>query len=268
MLQISEFTRTSTFIDALQTKGRYTFSQKEIVSITGKSIIAIKNALRRLIKKGRLVSPRRGFYVIVPLEYKALGSPPASWFINNLMAYLKQPYYVGLLTASAIHGASHHKPQQFQVVTNKPIRPISVGRVHINFVTKYRIENTPTLSIKTETGNMLVSTPEATAFDLVRYMTIVGHISHIGTILNELAESLIPRRLVNVAKVDIELSCVQRIGYLLDLVCSKKITDPLHTWLSSQKIHPILLKPGSPVSKGNRNEKWSIIVNEQVEIDE
>ena len=68
------------------------------------SEVALDSALRRQRQRGRIVSPRRGFYVIVPQEYALAGSPPPSWFIDELMAYLGQPYYVGLLSAAALHG--------------------------------------------------------------------------------------------------------------------------------------------------------------------
>jgi hypothetical protein len=77
--------------------------------------VATKTALRRLKEQGRIVSPRRGFYVVVPPEYRAAGSPPASWFIDELMRYLDQPYYVGLLSAAAIHSASRQQSMVFQV---------------------------------------------------------------------------------------------------------------------------------------------------------
>lgn len=45
------------------------------------------------------------------------------------MKFLGQPYYVGLLSAAALHGAAHHQPQEFQVVTNKQFRPaVLVGQ--------------------------------------------------------------------------------------------------------------------------------------------
>lgn len=49
------------------------------------------------------------------------------------MHHLDQPYYVGLLSAAAIHGASHHQPMAFQVVTDKPTREMHAGKVTIRF---------------------------------------------------------------------------------------------------------------------------------------
>ena len=116
------------FVNDLQAKGRYTFTQTEaaeVIPITG---LALEAALRRLRKRGRIANPRRGFYVIVPLEYREAGCPPANWFIHNLMGFLDQPYYAGLLSAAAIHGAAHQQPMVFQVITDRATRPARAHR--------------------------------------------------------------------------------------------------------------------------------------------
>jgi hypothetical protein len=58
---------------------------------------ALKLAARRLGVKHRLAMPRRGFFVIVPLEYSVAGAPPASWFLDDLMKFEQAGYYLGLL---------------------------------------------------------------------------------------------------------------------------------------------------------------------------
>ena len=121
----------SIWVEQLQSRGRYTFTRTEAESGTGRSFVAAQSALRRMKQQQRIVSPRRGFYVIVPPEYRATGSPPASWFVDDLMHHLGQPYYVGLLSAAAIHGAAHQQPMVFQVVTNKPTREMRAGKVII-----------------------------------------------------------------------------------------------------------------------------------------
>src|SRR5260221_3768538 len=89
----------SDWVDSLQSSGRYTFAREEaLVALKGKKI-AFKRAADRLIEKGRILIVRRGFYVIVPLEYKSAGAPPADWFIDALMKVQRHPYYVGLLSA-------------------------------------------------------------------------------------------------------------------------------------------------------------------------
>jgi len=49
---------------------------------------AAKLALNRLAKQGLVESPARGFYVVVPPEYRSRGSLPADQFIPALMKQL------------------------------------------------------------------------------------------------------------------------------------------------------------------------------------
>ena len=178
------------YADSLQGKGRYSFRREEALDALGVSDEALQTAARRLTAKKRLVSPRRGFYVIVPLEYRSAGAPPPDWFIDELMKFQERPYYVGLLSAAALHGAAHQQPQEFQVVSDAPLRPTKAGRARLRFFTKRHFEPTPTLQMKTETGSMRVSTPEATALDLVRYASSAGHLANVATVLAELAEKI------------------------------------------------------------------------------
>src|SRR5208283_5940758 len=142
----------SDFVDALQSSGRYTFRRKEALSAMDVSEVALQSAARRLAAKGRICAPRRGFYVIVPIEYREAGAPPPSWFVDDLMKFHGHPYYVGLLSAAALHGAAHQQPQEFQVITSAPLRPIRIGREKIRFFTKKKIAHTPIEKIKGATG--------------------------------------------------------------------------------------------------------------------
>jgi predicted transcriptional regulator of viral defense system len=107
------------FIDQLQTCGKYSFSIQDVLHKTKQSRRTVNRALERLQKKRRIVLITRGFYAIVPLEYKESGVLPAEWFIHHLMDYLKLPYYVGLLSAAAMHGAAHQRPQEYQVIISQ-----------------------------------------------------------------------------------------------------------------------------------------------------
>jgi len=144
------------FVEALQSKGRYTFTQAEAMNADKRSDIALEAALRRLKQKGRIANPRRGFYVIVPVEYREAGCPPGNWFIHDLMQFLGQPYYVGILSAAAIHSAAHQQPMLFQVITDRPTRPARAGRVRIGFHVGRHVEKAPVVEIQTETGSMRV----------------------------------------------------------------------------------------------------------------
>ncbi|MES2642004.1 MAG: hypothetical protein V4850_21140 [Myxococcota bacterium] len=75
------------YVDDLQAGGRLTFTRDEAMDALGVSMDALKQAALRLAKRGRLVSPRRGFYVIVPLEHRAAGAPPLSAWLPALARF-------------------------------------------------------------------------------------------------------------------------------------------------------------------------------------
>jgi len=54
----------------------------------------MKNELNRLCSNKTIVNVYRGFYVIIPVHYVLRGSVPATYYIDQLMAYLGKPYYV------------------------------------------------------------------------------------------------------------------------------------------------------------------------------
>ena len=255
------------FLEALQSSGRYTFTREEAARTLGLSDIALKNALWRLAGAGRVVSPRRGFYVIVPPEYRVAGSLPAAWFIRDLMEYLARPYYVGLLTAASLHGAAHQAPQEFQVVTDRPLGVIEIGRVRIRFVKKARLSRTATIAVKTPTGEMRVSSPEATALDLVRYPEHCGGLSNVATILQELAERLDGGELVRIAEVDSEVAYAQRLGYLLDRAGRQEIARALAEWVDARAPRVTPLSPGAPITGTERDSRWRVAVNEEVDLE-
>jgi predicted transcriptional regulator of viral defense system len=228
--------------------------------------VALEAALRRLKQKGRIASPRRGFYVVVPVEYREVGCPPANWFIDDLMRFLGQPYYVGILSAAAIHGAAHQQPMLFQVVTDRPTRPARAGRVRIGFHMGRHVGQVPVIAIQTETGTMRVSTPEATAFDLVRFAPAAGHIGNVVTVLGELAEKIDPQPLAQSADL-YALSDVQRLGYLLEQLGEKRLADPLAERLQTRRYRPILLAPGQAKGDSPIDPRWRVIPNEKVEVE-
>ncbi|MCD6579754.1 type IV toxin-antitoxin system AbiEi family antitoxin domain-containing protein, partial [bacterium] len=123
-------------LDELQSQGIYTFSREYIKDKLNISEIALKKALQRYERKGRILRIRRKFYIIIPLEYKSAGILPPFWFINDLMKYLNVQYYVGLVSAAGINGASHQQPQKLQVIVNKQLSSIKIKQLQIDFITK------------------------------------------------------------------------------------------------------------------------------------
>ncbi len=256
------------WIRGLQARGRYSFTREEAAEGFGRADLGLTKALGRLSRKRRIVSPRRGFYVIVPAEFSIPGSPPGDWFIDDLMRYVGHPYYVGLLTAAAHHGAAHQQPQQFHVVAAASLRPVKVGRVNIVFVKKDGIGLWPVERVNTSTGTMAISTPEATALDLVRYVAVAGHLSNVATVLSELGEKIDPDKLVTVVEeTGVEKSIAQRLGYLLDLVEMGEVAAPLAGWVAERSPRLVMLRPGRSDAGMPTDARWRVRINADVEPD-
>lgn len=256
------------YVDSLQQSGRYSFSRDDALAAVRLSTVALKRAAQRLSQQGRIVSPRRGFFVIVPLEYKTSGAPPASWFIDHLMRHQGQVYYVGLLSAAALHGAAHQQPQRFQVMVGRQLRPARAGRNQIHFVMKKGIEKTPITALKTETGSMCVSSPEATAIDLVRYPDQAGGLSNVASVLSELAESMDAKRLRSAARRESDLAAAQRLGYLLDHLGASGKAEELARWVRMMNPRAVALRPGRAGASASSSTRWKVSVNERIEAPE
>jgi len=255
------------WVDGLQAAGRYTFTREELIDFAGRSAVAIDAALRRLKKAGRILSPRRGFLVIVPVEYRTAGCPPPSWFIADLMRFLEQPYYVGILSAAALHGAGHQQPMSFQVVTDRPTRSARAGRTRIDFHQSGALSGTPTVDLQTETGTMRVASPETTAFDLIRYPAAAGYLDNAVTALAELAERMQPEALATCAETQ-PVPDAQRVGYLLEQVGHRELAESLWRAIGDQRLRPIVLAPRRARGRRGPVTRWRVIPNWKIELDQ
>ena len=154
----------------------------------------------------------------------------------------------------------------FQVITDRATRPARAGRVRIDFHQSRNVERAPVVKVQTETGSMRVSTPEATAFDLVRFAAAAGHASNVATVLSELSEKLGPAALEKLADSYV-VPEVQRIGYLLEQLGEYDLAKPLAEWLGKRRYRPIPLVPGKALGKISADPKWRVLPNERVEVD-
>jgi predicted transcriptional regulator of viral defense system len=255
----------SEFVDDLQKRARYTFVRTEAQATLRLDRPALTKGLQRLRKAGRIWMIRRGFYVIVPLEYAASGLVPPDWFIDDFMKFLGQPYYVGVLTAAALHGAGHQQPQEYQVVVGRPERAIRMPTLNLRFFLKKSLAQVPVERIKAYTGSLTVSTPAATALDLVRFAPTIGGLDAVVTLLDDLAERITREDLLNAARHGSERSQVQRLGWLLEQTGRIKLAGALANWLAAQEPTKTPLDVRAPVAGCHKDPRWQVIVNAEPE---
>ena len=256
------------FLNHLRSQGRWSFSIEEAENALQVDRVATLNALSRLKKNKLIVSPAKSFYLIMTPEYQVLGCLPAEMFISDLMKYWNQPYYVSFLSAAQFYGAAHQKPQALQVVTLKNRRPIRCGRVTINFISNQHVTFMPTRPFNTLSGTMAIATPEVIALDILSNQRHAAGMNNIATILLELAENLNAEKLAMLAKTYPETFWLQRLGYLLEVLGQPSLADAVLEITKGKTLSWIRLVPSASSTELQRNEKWKIIVNFNVEPDD
>jgi len=268
--------RLTSHLDGLLSSGQIVFSREDAMKKLNIPQGALLDAAERLQRHGRLIKPRHGFYVIVPPQYLSWGTPPPSWYIDDLMRHEKHPYYVGLLKAAELHGATHQAVMEFQVITDKRIPRIVAGKSAISFY--YRKDMTECAkgleNRKTDTGNMKISSAELTVFDLLRYPQAAGGLDNTATVFSDLGSKIDPEKLTSLASA-FERPVVQRTGYLLDKSGYSDRTEKLYEYLRASS--PLPWTELEPASAGDpdftpepveKNKRWHIIVRRWPEGDE
>lgn len=257
-------------IDNLQSNGKLCFSLDDVKKNYPKhSDSALKLSLNRLSGKKKIVSVYKGFYVIIPPEYKNRKIIPPELFIDQLFEYLKRPYYVGLLSAAALHGASHQQAMEYYIFIDKPaIRPTNVEGLKINYVVKNNLSQLGVVKRKTDAGYINISNPELTAVDLIAYQHRIGGLNRASTLLYELSDSMSPEKLSEILDNNFQYSVLQRLGYILDVVLQKnELSSVIKIFLSDKKVFRVPLKPGHNKKGSHINNDWKVIQNFNIETD-
>jgi len=266
MIYNSRQIRAKDYINDLAASGRYHFLSSDAREALGVSADATRLALNRLDHRNRIAQPARGFHVILPPEYRSVGCLPPDQFIPALMQKLHKPYYIGLLSAAQYHGAAHHRPQEFQVLIEKSRRPIRCGQVRAMFIVRKHLQQVPVQNFNTPRSTIHVSTPEATAVDLIGYCHRAGGLDQVATVLSELAEQINAKKLVTAAQTA-PVAWAQRLGYLFERVCAYEQVTLLKAYIKDQARQSVPLIPGRTHKGASRDTDWKILVNAEVEPD-
>ena len=265
------------YLDELLSGGRAYFSREEALDALGLKSTAFIAAAGRLVKKHRLLSPRRGFYLILRPEDRVSGAPDPVRWIDPLMKYLGLDYRISLLRAAAFHGSSHQAAMVFQVIVPKQLRAFDIGRHRLQFIYQapavFLKTNVPDWlsQMKSEAGFARVAGVELTLLDCARYFHKAAGINGVAQIVRDLGASADPRKLAKAAQA-YENSAVRRLGYLLDhagLARQANILEPFVGKAKSMKPLDPSVKPltESLAKLHKKDTRWMLVINEPVEVD-
>ena len=127
-----------------------------------------------------------------------------------------------------------------------------------------RLKEVPVQNFNTPRGTVLVSSPEATALDLIGYVQHAGGLNQAATVLSELAERIDAEQLVTVARTA-PVAWAQRLGYLLEQLGFTAKTPGLREYVGEQARQSTVLSPKAPRGRSRRNIAWKLYVNAIVE---
>lgn len=251
----------SALCDARLAEGRFTVSLHEVVQETGLSAIAAQRQFERLRPAVVRVSPRQAFYLLVPPEHRSFGAPPPEWWLDDYFRWLQKPYYLALQSAASHFGSNPQASQMTQVITDHPRRPIHLGRVQLRFFVKSAIENSSTQQLPGAVAPLLLSTPESTAFDLVRYASSIGGIERAAETIRPLLPLLRPRELKRVLTAENEVPVAQRLGFIFDAFRSTALARTVRDYLPPT-FQPVLLSPSVAIPLNvPLNQRWQVLIN-------
>ena len=258
------------WIHSREIRGKSTFSIADVKdAFAERPSKSINTELSRQVSRGRVQSVYRGFYVIVPVQYQLKGVIPPAYYVDGLMEYVGKPYYLGLLSAAAMHGASHQRTMKTQVMTVVPRIKVSGKNSLLDWNYRQEIPEAFVVKKNAEIGTLRYSGPELTAIDLVQFASHVGGYQRAATVLAEFADS------VDVGKISglvpfTTVATIQRLGYLLEYVLSRREqADALYQILKLQGAwNSILLSNDRVRRDGAPANRWHVNGNIDIELDD
>ena len=267
----------SQYLDDRLAQGRAFFSKKEALKALDMTSSAFIAATGRLLKKRRLASPRRGFYLVLRPEDRGQVPHVLDW-IDPLMKHIGLDYRIGLLGAASYHGASHQAPMVFQIIVPKQLRDFDIDGNQVRFVFQ-----APSMFEKTNRPDWLMpvqgrlgekakaSGVEVTLLDCARYLRKVAGFDNLAQIIQDMGMKAEPRKLADVAS-NYENSTVRRLGYLLDFVGHARQAEVLEPFAKEAKSVKLLRPPVSWFDEIHPrpykdNPKWKLTVNHDIDLD-
>ncbi|MCL1809001.1 MAG: type IV toxin-antitoxin system AbiEi family antitoxin [Clostridiales bacterium] len=264
-----------TWIEDLPKRGRITFSiddvEREFMNMAKETI---QSSIYRLVKKGRVCSVWRNYYVVVPDEYALRGFVPPIEYIDSLMRRLSHRYYVGLLSAAALHGSSHQQPQSFMVATDSDNIKSKLGKnVDLRFFVKSHMCDDNLQRKSASYGEVMVSDPLMTALDLVLYENRIGGLERAAEVIDGLVEELDIASSNPALWASFPTPVIQRFGYIVELILGyTELGDAVNQIIRGMGngFRKSLLDPRAKsinIDEYPYNPRWKIIANIDLEMD-
>lgn len=238
------------------------FSAAEAAQLLALSPLRAYDLLSRLVKRGWLVRHRNGVFEVAPL-WASPTAPYAPERFAALAGWLKDPYYVGFLSALELRGwIGHPVLNRVWIAVPGSRHPLRSSVDRITWVVLLPDRFAWGLA-KHWIGEraLMISDPERTILDCVHLSRHAGGITEVAGALARAWPSLDPKRLVGyVDRLGIE-AVRRRLGLLLETVPLKGGRDlAVELGRVASYRTPILLDPSLPIG-GEVDRRWGVRLN-------
>ena len=147
-------------------------------------------------------------------------------------------------------------------------REVECGRVRIEFHERSGLSEVPIQRVNTDYSQIPITTPEATACDLVGFEGQIGGLDRVATVLVELGDDIDAARLCEIGPQIAPDAWLQRLGYLLDTLGFEEKTGPLADFVAKHVSEVTPLRPERSGRTGKpRDRKWLVAINHRVDPD-
>jgi hypothetical protein len=155
-----------------------------------------------------------------------------------------------------MHGSAQQAVQITQVMTTLPTREFSLGYVRIEFHVKQGLADTPLAQLKGLAAPLAVSSPEATALDVLSFQQSVGGLARAV----EVIAGLLPAMTVAgwQQALPLESTAVkQRMGYMLEVLGAKKYAKLIQASLPA-RLRQVPLQIATPSLGTGWQGPWQV----------
>lgn len=252
--------RLARLLEERQAHGKLVSALDELARDAGLSRLAARRQFERLAPKAVQLPGRPSLLLTVPPEDRPRGAPPVAAWLHAYMHRRALHYYVGLLSAAALHGSSSQVPMITQVIVPEPVRAFEVGRLRIEFIAKRRADGTPLSVLPGLAAPMNVSTPAATLLDLVAFNRRVGGMTRVLEIVEGLKPKLTAHELRDALLAGAPIPVMQRTGYLLEHLECPSLAAVVEKLLPSA-CTTVPLQVGTLAEHALCIERWRVLDN-------
>jgi hypothetical protein len=255
--------RIARLIEDRQGRGKLVAPLGELVMVSQLSPLAVRRQIDRLGSRVVRLPGRPTVYLTVPNEDRVRGAPPVAAWLHDYLRLRETFYYVGLLSAAALHGSTAQATLVSQVLVPTIRRPTEIGRTRIEFITKRGLDTTPLAAVAGLPAPLNVSSPEATVFDLIAYSHRIGGIVRAIEVTQGLRPTLSIGGLNRAVGAGVPATILQRAGYLFETLGWAPLADAVERALPA-RFPATALQTRGRVTASTPDSRWVVVDNIQL----